>query len=298
MKFLENRGQITSTFIKEYISPHIPVEDRSANILDVGCDNFAVDFGGIIVRFPNDEEALQALKFESVVCQHISVPSLQTPKTHLIDADYPFSWHQKIPGEYFLTKDYESLNSAQKDKTADQIAEFLMAFHSLSMDKMRLVGGDYLPDYVSFSHMRNNAQIMPDDIKAHFEHFMQDYEKLSVAETDRVFGYFDAHGWNMAFNQETGELIGIYDFADAGFGDVHQDFHPLNTISQDLVKRVIRKYEQLSGRSIDIAKVNFYTVLAEYSDLFETAQGQQTLMKKGLEHHIQQIKRWESQIKF
>lgn len=298
MKFLENREQITPAFIKKYISSHIPVEDSSANVLDVGCDNFAVDFGDIIVRLPSDDEALQALKFESTVCRHINVPSLQTPKTKVIDAEYPFSWHRKIPGGYFLTKDYESLNSAQKDKIAGQIAEFLMVFHPLSMDKMRSVGGDNLPDYVSLSHMRDNAQIIPDDLKNHFEHFMQAYEKLSVPEADRVFGYFDAHGWNMAFNQETGELVGIYDFADAGFGDVHQDFHPLNTIAQDLVKDVIRKYEELSSRTIDISKVNFYTVLAEYSDLFETAQGQQTLMQKGLEHHIQQIKRWENDIKF
>lgn len=293
MKFLESREKITPDYIKKYISPHILGAGSAANVLNVGCDNFAIDFGDIMVRLPRDEEALHALKFESTVCKYINVPSLQTPKTQLVDAEYPFSWHKKIPGGYFLTKDYESLNIGHKDKVAGQLADFLMAFHSLSIDEMRAVGADDRDNYVSSSYMRENAHIVPDDIKDHFENFIKTYEGLSVSETDRVFGYFDAHGWNMAFNHETGQLIGLYDFADAGIGDVNQDFNPINTISQDLVKQVIQKYEVVSGKSIDIFKVNFYTVLAEYSDFFEVAKGQQTLMKKGLEHHIKQLKRWE-----
>ena len=298
MKFLKNREQITAAFIKEHISTHIPVTDDTANVLDVGCDNFAIDFGDIIVRLPSDKEALHALKFETTVCRYIDVPSLQTPKTQVVEAQYPFSWHRKIPGSYFLTKAYESLNNDQKDKIASQLAEFLITFHSLSIDEMCSAGGEDLEDYVSLSYMRENSQVIPNDLKDHFERFTQTYETLYVPEKDRVFGYFDAHGWNMAFNQEKGELIGVYDFADSGIGDVHQDFHPMNTISQDLVTRVVHKYEVLQGRTINISKVNFYTVLAEYSDFFEVAKGQQTLMEKGLEHHIQQLKRWEKEIEF
>ncbi len=39
-----------------------------------------------------------------------------------------------------------------------------------------------------------------------------------------VFGYFDGHGWNMAFDHEQGVLNGVYDFADAAIGPRSREF--------------------------------------------------------------------------
>ena len=36
-----------------------------------------------------------------------------------------------------------------------------------------------------------------------------------------VYGFFDGHGWNMAFDHARGRLNGIFDFGDSGFGPLH-----------------------------------------------------------------------------
>ncbi len=68
---------------------------------------------------------------------------------------------------------------------------------------------------------------------------------------DPVFGYFDGHGWNMAFDHEQGVLNGVYDFADAAIGPVSREFTYSNLTAPDLTNRMIPIYEALSGRRID-----------------------------------------------
>ena len=56
---------------------------------------------------------------------------------------------------------------------------------------------------------------------------------------DEITGYFDGHGWNMAFDHEHGVLNGVYDFADGGIGPRHQEFCYANFVSPDLSERII-----------------------------------------------------------
>jgi len=274
------------------------VNDRTAKVLNVGCENYAIDFGDVIVRFPVDEQAFGKLEFETIVCGKLDLLDLKTPKTKTVLQDYPFSWHQKIQGDYFLTEDYDMLSIKQRDVIAKQLAAFFVAIHSFSKTEMKELGAQDLPGYVAHSLMQEQARLIPSDLISHFDHFMSQYKALSVDPAHYTFGYFDAHGWNMAFDKKSETLIGIYDFADCGFGDVHQDFHPINTISQDLIERVVDQYQALTNTSVNIARVNFYTILAEYSDLFDMINGHETLMQKGLDHHFSQLRRWRDEMGF
>src|SRR5690606_2345867 len=74
-----------------------------------------------------------------------------------------------------------------------------------------------------------------------------------------IYGFFDGHGWNMAFDHAAGRLNGVYDFADSGLGPLHQDFLYSNLISADLTARIITAYERETGRHIDRDRVDLLT---------------------------------------
>lgn len=86
-----------------------------------------------------------------------------------------------------------------------------------------------------------------------------------------VYGFFDGHGWNMAFDHAQARLNGIYDFADSGFGPLHQEFIYSNFISHDLTARIVSAYEMLTGRRLDRRRIAILTGFHRLSELAELA---------------------------
>lgn len=81
---------------------------------------------------------------------------------------------------------------------------------------------------------------------------MREYAKLPADPLGSIFGFFDGHGWNMAFDSEAGRLNGVYDFADAGIGPLHQEFIYSAFIDADLTERIVAAYERFSGRRLSV----------------------------------------------
>ncbi len=84
-----------------------------------------------------------------------------------------------------------------------------------------------------------------------------------------TYGFFDGHGWNMAFDATAQRLNGVYDFGDSGFGQLQQEFIYSNMISPDLTERIIGRYETLTGRALDRERI---ALLFEVLRLSELAQ--------------------------
>lgn len=292
MKFVSERSQVTPAFIEQHIRPRLRcVGSRSGSVVGIGWDNHAIDFGTTIVRLPGDYDALRALRLEEQVCGRLSLPDLQIPRTQLVEGEYPFSWHRKIPGEHLLTDVYEALSERQKEAAAAKLARFLARVHAIPTESASTWGAPPLPWMPPEEIASLAGTIIPEDLQDNFGRAIDAYASLRIADADRVFGHFDAHGWNMAFDRAAGELTGIFDFGDCAIGDRHVDFHPLNTISRDLSRRVISHYEELTGCTIDRGRVQLYTVVAEYSELSGA-------MKQGLdtEHHLGQLRRWQREL--
>jgi hypothetical protein len=97
------------------------------------------------------------------------------------------------------------------------------------------------------------------------------FEQLPADPHGLIYGFFDGHGWNMAFDHERGCLNGIYDFADSGIGPLHQDFIYTNFISPDLTERVVTAYEAITGRVLDRRRIALLTGMHRLSELAELA---------------------------
>jgi aminoglycoside phosphotransferase (APT) family kinase protein len=89
----------------------------------------------------------------------------------------------------------------------------------------------------------------------------------------KVFGHFDCHGWNMAFDHANQKLNGIFDFGDSGIGDAHRDFIYPSLLSPQHAFRVADHYETYSGKRIDRKRL---ALLISYHRLMEMAEYQST----------------------
>ncbi|SCB60693.1 Predicted kinase, aminoglycoside phosphotransferase (APT) family [Rhizobium aethiopicum] len=239
-----------------------------------GWDSMAVDVDDtLIFKFPRDLGAERALVKEAALLEIVR-PSLSmaVPDMRIHDGPPIFSSHAKLEGEHLITEDYEALGEGDRQRLADDLARFYAELHALDADRMRAAGASAIQPWQSPEAVRTKAlPQLPADIKGFAEAVVSDFEALPPDPYGNVYGFFDGHGWNMAFDYRQGRLNGIYDFADSGFGPLHQEFIYSNFISPDLTARIISAYETLTGRRLDRWRIAVMTGFHRLSELAELA---------------------------
>ncbi len=227
----------------------------------------------LVFKFPRHEIARAALIKEAALLAVVR-PALRMPVPDMRIHEGPplFSSHQKIRGQHLLSADYASLPNTARDRLAADIARFYFELHCLPVDRMTAAGAAPIAPWQCPYAMR--AKALP-ALPAEFRHAATDiisaYEQLAADPLGTVYGFFDGHGWNMAFDHSAQRLNGIYDFADSGLGARHQEFIYTNLISPDLTERVIRAYEARTGLSPDRARISTLTGAHRLSELAELA---------------------------
>ncbi|MBX4869543.1 phosphotransferase family protein [Rhizobium bangladeshense] len=237
-----------------------------------GWDSMAVDVDDtLIFKFPRHLGAERALVKEAALLDIVR-PSLSmaVPDMRIHDGPPIFSSHAKLEGEHLITEDYGALGEGDRQHLADDLARFYAELHALDADRLRAAGAGSIQPWQSPEAVRAKAlPQLPSDIKGFAEAVVSDFEALPPDPYGKVYGFFDGHGWNMAFDFRQRRLNGIYDFADSGFGPLHQEFIYSNFISPDLTARIISAYEMLTGRSLDRRRIAIMTGFHRLSELAE-----------------------------
>jgi hypothetical protein len=182
----------------------------------------------------------------------------------------PFSQHLKIPGSSLESADYLALDEGRRNALAMRMAQLYTELHALPLSRMQQVGAAGVDPWMSPDDIVAGAgPKLPRGYKGFLNRTVAAYRKLSISGSELVYGYFDGHGWNMAFDHETGLLNGVFDFADSGFGSRHRDLSYSNWISADLTLRIIERYEQLARVSVDRELVMLYSSALRLAELAE-----------------------------
>jgi len=179
-----------------------------------------------------------------------------------------FSMHAKLPGETLLPDGYRRLGEAARDRLAEDLAAFFAQLHALDPTAMRMAGA--LPIGVWDTRDETLAPVwdlLPPACRTQARDALASYYALGPDPLGERYGFFDAHGWNMAFDAEWGVLNGIFDFADSGLGPIHREFAPVSLIDPDLTARTIRAYERLTGRAVERRRVFLQTAAMRLSEL-------------------------------
>lgn len=245
----------------------------SFTLLTTGWDSLAVDVDDrLIFKFPRGEEAADALRRESPMLRVIR-PRVHLPVPDLVVFETPevFSTHIKLRGNHLVTTQYEVLSNTAKQRLAEDIARFYAELHALDPALMQSAGALLTDQWPCPDIIATGVQsFLPKPLLLKAQKTLNAWAQLGPDPYGVVYGFFDGHGWNMAFDHETQTLAGMYDFADAGFGDLHEEFIYTSFISPDLTARVITEYEQLTGRLIDHHRVSILTsvlLLVELADM-------------------------------
>ncbi len=176
----------------------------------------------------------------------------------------------KLRGEHLLTPQYERLPAEARRRLAADMALFFAELHRLDAPTMSAAGaGSIKPWLEPDDILRQVAPLLSPELRLYAERTIGAWQQLPPDPYGTTYGFFDGHGWNMAFDHTTNRLNGIYDFGDSGFGPLHQEFIYPNWIAADLTDRVVGEYEALTGRRLDRQRIDLLSGVLRLSELAE-----------------------------
>jgi Phosphotransferase enzyme family len=218
-----------------------------------GWDSIVVNIDNTtIAKIPRDlQSAIDIIKEHNILTIiYPYIKSLTIPQSTLITTLATFSYHPRIKGGKLGSKIYNKLPKDKQMCIAHDLAHFISELHQIPIDKFKGIESmepykyDISDELLSlYKGDLTNSEIAL--IKSIYNKYLQ-FEK----DADVVFGHFDIHSANVAFDIEAGKLIGVYDFADARIDDAYKEFASISWISFDLVKNIVALYNGRNKKSI------------------------------------------------
>lgn len=259
-------------------------------LLTTGWDSLAVDVDDrLIFKFPRHAAAEQRLVTEASLLRIIR-PSVNLAVPDMtIHAGPPlFSSHAKIPGEHLLTEHYRHLDPYAHSHLSGSLALFYSQIHALEPARMTAAGARPIHDWSTPDEVARRIEpLLPEPLKPFAHQTIDAWSRLGPDPLGTTFGYFDGHGWNMAFDHDSNRLDGLYDFADAGIGDVHREFVYSNWIARRLTEHIVTAYEIYTRRRLDRARIETLSGALRLWELSEAVDRPDTIPA-----HLDILARW------
>src|SRR6516165_1876594 len=140
---------------------------------------------------------------------------------------------------------------------------------------IRRAVADWLPRRVSWPNscdwIRDRLPDVVEDreLLRHAEKVLQVYEGLSVDPSDCVLVHSDVGLHNVAVDDATDAVNGIFDYDSAAWADRHHDFRYMvfDFGEDNLLEAALSVYEPIVGRTIDVMRVKLYNAICAFSYL-------------------------------
>ena len=243
---------------------------KSIKPLKSGWDNFALEINKTyIFRFPKRKEFKLNKEIEILKVLN-GKTSLNIPVYEFIGKKVPYVGYKKIVGRPLLENTLKTLSPKNKNILAHDIANFFYEFHSaLPLSKHKKFNLEKNSQSWRPLAIRKKVigKLKNQELSDFIKGILNKYLELVKDKTNLVIAYNDLHGDNIAFNKKTGRLNGIFDFSDVAVEDIHREFCSLFSLDQKLTLDIIKYYEKLAKRKIDVNKVLIMAVICEASML-------------------------------
>lgn len=247
----------------------------ACRMLAEGWDSVAIEVDGrLIFKFPRHDAGAERLAAEAALLMVIRpAVTLPVPAATLHAGPPLFSWYPRIAGDHLLPRQFRRLSTGAKERLAADLARLHAELHGISADIVRAAGAGPIsawpePETV----LRRIWPVLPAELRGFAEQTIAEWEALGPDPYGQTFGHFDGHGWNMAFDHDGGRLNGVYDFGDAGFGPLQQDFICSSLVAAELTALVVVAYGDETGRVLDHRRIDILCGALRLVELAEQAE--------------------------
>ena len=254
------------------LANHPELADARFTVLTAGWDSVALDVDDrIIFKFPRHEQGAANLRREAALLEIIRpAVTLPVPNLQLLEQPILHSRHAKLAGGFLEPAVYADLPAADRERLGEALGRFYAELHAIDTARLRAAGALPVEPWLDAATISRKAwPLLPRHLQAWADTALSAWASLPPDPLGVTYGFFDGHGWNMAFDAELGRLNGIYDFGDSGFGPLHQEFIYSNLISPDLTERIVSVYERHTGHRLDRQRI---LLLSDIHRLWEIAQ--------------------------
>ncbi len=194
--------------------------------------------------------------------------SISTPQMEICSVRPLFTRHRKIGGDRLLPAQYAALTDKKKESLANDVAVFFCELQKISSEEVVALGPNPLTEWLPPADIvRKTEPHLPGYLRTFLHETVETYLALTAKGVEHVVGHFDCQGRNMAFDPENGRLNGIFDFADATVDDLYRELFSPNKLSRDFAMRVINRYQRISGRAVDVERVDLYMTMYCFSEM-------------------------------
>jgi hypothetical protein len=231
------------------------VESRNRRILvHLDCDRIA--------WFPEQPEGLVAIENERRILRLIEkYCRFRAPRILYVDAE---GWDVRamvlgVAATDFLTQVRTDLDGASR--TGAALGRILAEQHT-RVPAFELGWLARIPSWPQPAAVANLPKVIQDaGLLARINSALEHREKIAVSVSDAVLVHGDLGPWNLALSAATGEVQGVFDYADAVFGDRHQDFKYMQfhrPEEQVMLEAAIETYEEATRVILDRGRIRFF----------------------------------------
>jgi len=233
---------------QEHLLKHYP--NQKVKYLGSGTDSNAFRVGDLVCRFPHNKAVAVQYEREAAICDYIRpVLSVDVPKIDVCsESDFVYAKHKMVMGHAWDWRTF-AFHPIKQRNLADGLARFFAQLHGCELSasfRKRIQAENF--EYVDL-----------DDILPQISPFLSKWQlrfltkkinharNAMVQESDLVLCHMGIKGCNSVVDDK-GNLIGVFDFGNAGIHERWRDFVLLfNGSNTRLYKMVLRRYSKYTG---------------------------------------------------
>jgi aminoglycoside phosphotransferase (APT) family kinase protein len=192
------------------------------------------------------------------------------PRVEWVDPHGNWDIRLKVPGEAGLTLTYTKHHQrildepAMAQRTGQRIGQILGELHSvITPEEARQLAPSEPPLATSIERTRVNMAIGIDAtaLKAQVQEVFARFDALEIGDDEVVLVHGDLGSHNVAFEPETSEVLGVYDFDAIACVDRHWDFKYLHSYTPSFRQEVLEAYCRHTGIIPDPQRITLYHAL-------------------------------------
>lgn len=254
------------------IHPNLNISKKE--IIESGFHSTAVIINDeLVFRFPLKkefyDEYIHEFNLLKKIRKHISVP-IPDLKLHQTD-DFVFTEHTLIEGtQYSQLK--SPLSKQEKEQLADDLALFLKELHNCPTDLP--ICQFSAEEYGVCDKKIKYTNLLSDDEKQELLLTIKEFNSYDYKEDRVVLSHTDLNENNFLLKEN--RLVGVIDFGNACRRDLSSEFATLMKWDFDLVQKIAFRYEEITGKYVDLAYALRLQKIRCYGGILETEENGQS----------------------